>query len=77
MLKIARIGLSVIIVIVATYMLITRNFEFMPYNIFLLSVLMAVMGADELKKGRKGYGYLGIAASLFCFFVTFQVVFFA
>jgi hypothetical protein len=33
---------------------------------------MLVMGAEEFKKRRKGYGYSSISAALFGFFVTFQ-----
>jgi hypothetical protein len=72
LLKILRISLSVIIVTFAIYMLVTKNFEYISYNMFLLSVLMLVIGADEFKKG---YGYLTIAAALFGFFVTFQEFF--
>lgn len=71
MIKILRIVLSVVIIPLALYMLITKSFEWMPLNLFLLSLFTMVMGADEFIKGRKQYGYLNVAVSFFIVFVAF------
>jgi hypothetical protein len=54
-------------------MLITHNFEWMPFNLFLLSLFMMVMGTDEFIKGRIQYGYLNLAVSFFMVFVAFYI----
>ncbi|OMF56864.1 hypothetical protein BK139_14570 [Paenibacillus sp. FSL R5-0490] len=54
-------------------MLVTNNFEWMPFNLFLLSLSMMVMGTDEFMKGRKQYGYLNVAVSFFIVFVAFYI----
>ncbi|MBG9545574.1 hypothetical protein ABE29_23315 [Cytobacillus firmus] len=71
--KIVRIVLSVIIIPLALYMLITNNFEWMPFNLYLLSLFMMVMGTDEFIKGRKKYGYLIVAVSFFMVFIAFYI----
>jgi hypothetical protein len=73
LMKILRIVLSAIIIPLALYMLITNNFKWMPFNLFLLSLFIMVMGADEIIKGRKEYGYLNLAVSFFMFFVAFYI----
>lgn len=73
MIKILRIVMSDIIIPLALYMLITNNFEWMPFNLFLLSLFMMVMGTDEFIKGRKQYGYLNVAVSFFIVFVAFFI----
>ncbi|PAE23282.1 DUF3953 domain-containing protein [Bacillus sp. 7894-2] len=71
MIKILRIVLSVVIIPLALYMLITHNFEWMPFNLFLLSLFVMVIGTDEFMKGRKQYGVLNFAVSFFIVFVAF------
>ncbi|MFD1039687.1 YczI family protein [Virgibacillus byunsanensis] len=45
------------------------------FNPFLLGLFMLVIGIDEFQKGRKSYGYMSIAVSLFAFFVSLQAFF--
>ncbi|UOQ92240.1 DUF3953 domain-containing protein [Halobacillus shinanisalinarum] len=73
--KISKFALSVIIILLSAYMLITKNFDMLPLSNFLLGLFMLVMGVEEFRKGRKGYGYLGVAVSLFAFFVSLQSIF--
>ncbi|MGF9975859.1 DUF3953 domain-containing protein [Viridibacillus arvi] len=68
-----RIILSVIVIALAGYSLITKNFEFMSYLMFFLGAFMLVMGLDELQKDRKRFeGYMCIIVSMFIFFVSIQ-----
>ncbi|RPF50271.1 DUF3953 domain-containing protein [Aquisalibacillus elongatus] len=73
MLKILRIIFSVIAGIFAVYALMTKNFEVYPYMFLFLSLMMLVMGLEELQKGRKGYGWLSIMTFLFVFSGTFYI----
>ena len=58
--------LSVIVVILSGYSLLTQSFKVMPYSMLLLSALILVTGLIELQKNKKEFwGYLCIVVSLF------------
>ncbi|AKO92109.1 DUF3953 domain-containing protein [Priestia filamentosa] len=66
MLKGLRVFLSVIVVILSGYSLLTQSFKVMPYSMLLLSALILVTGLIELQKNKKEFwGYLCIVVSLF------------
>jgi hypothetical protein len=66
MLKGLRVFLSVIVVILSGYSLLTQSFKLMPYSMLLLSALILVTGFIELQKNKKEFwGYLCIVVSLF------------
>ncbi|MCM3537307.1 DUF3953 domain-containing protein [Priestia endophytica] len=66
MLKGLRVFLSVIVVILSGYSLLTQSFKLMPYSMLLLSALILVAGFIELQKNKKEFwGYLCIVVSLF------------
>lgn len=66
MLEVLRIVLSVIVLALAGYSLITKSFEFIPYMILFLGANVLVTGLIELQKDKKGvWGYMYIIASLF------------
>ncbi|MFF2501365.1 DUF3953 domain-containing protein [Peribacillus sp. NPDC058075] len=70
--KIVRIMLTIIVLALSAYLLITENFEFMPYLMLISGAIMLVRGLAELQKDRKG-GFLGfVVVSLFLFFVSIQ-----
>ncbi|MFJ9382701.1 DUF3953 domain-containing protein [Peribacillus sp. NPDC101481] len=70
--KIVRISLAIIVLALSAYLLITENFEFMPYLMLISGAIMLVRGLAELQKDRKG-GFLGcVVVSLFLFFVSIQ-----
>jgi hypothetical protein len=75
LLKNLHIILSITVISLAGYGLITRDFKFQPYMMLLLSLTMLVMGIREFQKGNKGYGWLGIVTFLFVFFVSIQTFF--
>jgi hypothetical protein len=72
LLKIFHIILSITVISLAGYGLITGDLKFQPYMMLFLSLTMSVMGLREFQKGNKGYGWLGIVAFLFVFFVSIQ-----
>ncbi|MGG3556364.1 hypothetical protein ABES23_06875 [Peribacillus frigoritolerans] len=70
--KIVRIILAIIVLALSAYLLITENFEFMPYLILISGAIMLVRALAELHKERKG-GFFGcVVVSLFLFFVSIQ-----
>ncbi len=71
MLKILRIILSIITMGLSVFSLITKNFEYIPYLMLSLGATMLVAGLIELQKNSKEFwGYFGIVASLFVFYVA-------
>ena len=73
MLKALRIILAIVTMGLSSYCIITQNFEFIPYLMFLLGATLLVTGLIELKKDRKEFGgYMCIIASLFTFFVSIE-----
>lgn len=72
MLKILQIILSIIVISLAGYGLITDDFKFQPYMILLLGLTMLVMGLREFQKGQKGFGWLSIVVFIFLLFVSIQ-----
>lgn len=69
-LKILKVILSVIVIALAGYGLITKNFEFMPYMMLFLGVFMLVMGISELQAKKKTSAISFILAAAFLFFVA-------
>ncbi|MFZ3580426.1 DUF3953 domain-containing protein [Virgibacillus sp. DJP39] len=71
MLKVLRIILSISVVTLGSYILITRKMELLPYSLFLVGVLTLVLGLIELKKDKRSFwGFINIGASAFVFFVV-------
>ena len=73
MLKTIRNILSIGVLVLALYGLITKNFEYMPYLMIALSFLMLTTGVIELQKDKKAFwGYMCIGVSGFAFYVSIQ-----
>ncbi|MGJ3194206.1 DUF3953 domain-containing protein [Peribacillus frigoritolerans] len=71
--KIVRIILAIIVLALSACLLITENFEFMPYSMLFLGAIMLVTGLAELQKDRKGFwGYMSLVVSSFLFYVSIQ-----
>ncbi|WP_186673750.1 DUF3953 domain-containing protein [Sporosarcina sp. BP05] len=70
MLKISRVILSVIVIALAGYGLITKNFEFMPYMMFFLGAFILVMGVLELQAKRMTNAIISFLGSAFILFVA-------
>ncbi|WP_253957866.1 DUF3953 domain-containing protein [Metabacillus halosaccharovorans] len=72
MLKLLRYVLSSVVIIIAVYGLITKNFDFQSLMILLLGLLMLVMGFEEINKKKKTLGWLLIGVFIFSLFVSIQ-----
>ncbi|RAS75132.1 DUF3953 domain-containing protein [Priestia endophytica] len=73
MLKRLRNFLSIIVLVLSGYSLITQNFKLMPYFMFLLGAMVLVTGLIELKRDKKeASGYVCIIVSLFAVYVSIQ-----
>ena len=73
MLKTLRIILSIGVLALALYGLITKNFEYMPYLMMVLSFFILTTGVIELQKDKKAFwGYMSIGVSGFAFYVSIQ-----
>lgn len=73
MFKIIRIILAIIVLALAVYSLITKNFELMPYMMFFLGASMLLTGLVDFQKDRKALGgYISIIAAIFIFYVSLQ-----
>ncbi|MDQ0232588.1 YczI family protein [Metabacillus malikii] len=67
---ILRVIFAVIVVFIAGYGLITKNFDFQSYMMFFLSLMMLVMGLEEFRKERKVMGWISIVTFVFLLFVS-------
>ncbi|WP_019377328.1 DUF3953 domain-containing protein [Virgibacillus halodenitrificans] len=75
MLTISRLVLSIIVVIMAAYGLITDNLEILPIIMALLGIQLGLTGFELLQKNKKSFlGYADIIIALFLFFVAIQGV---
>lgn len=73
MLKILRVLLSVIVIMLGSYSLITQNFEVMPYTFIILGMLFLITGSLELKAKREINAIISILAALFILFVAIYI----
>lgn len=76
MLKKFRIVLGVIVLLLAGYGLITRNFVAQPFMMLGLSAFILVGGLTELKEGQKRRGYINLFLSAFVLFILVKSFFF-
>ena len=73
MLKTLKIILSIGVLALAFYGLITKNFEYMPYLMMALSFSILFTGLIELQKDKKAFwGYMSIGVAGFAFYVSIQ-----
>lgn len=75
MLKIIRIILSILIIAIIIYGLITGNYPAEPFMMFLLGVVFIMYAIPELQQRKKiGIFYVFVSALLF-FFVIQEILF--
>ncbi|WP_260631710.1 DUF3953 domain-containing protein [Neobacillus niacini] len=72
MFKKLRIGLGIVVLLLAGFGLITKNFTAQPIMMLSLSAFILVGGLDELKNGRKRRGFISIILSIFVLAVLVQ-----
>ncbi|VDG97668.1 Uncharacterised protein [Lysinibacillus sphaericus] len=70
MLKVLGVVLSVIVITLAGYGLIIKNFEFMSYMFFFLGVFILSIGVRELKAKRSTNAIVSIIGAAFILFVS-------
>jgi hypothetical protein len=75
-LKIIRIILSVIVIVLGIYGLITNNFVILPYTLSLLGVITIIFAISELKQKRKIGGIICILVAMFVFYVVIRTTLF-
>lgn len=74
MLKILHFALSIIVIVIAVYSLMTDDFTYQLIMMFSLSGLMLVMGLRELQENRKAVGWMLVVTCLFVLFVSFAIL---
>jgi hypothetical protein len=72
LLKKVRIALGIVVLLLAGFGLLTKNFVAQPFMMLGLSAFILVGGLDELKNGRKRRGYISIFLSVFVLAVLVQ-----
>ena len=72
MLKILQILFSIITVALASYGLITQDFQLGVYMILFLGLAMLFSGLQEFKKDKKVTGWMLIGVFAFLMFVAIQ-----
>ena len=65
MFKKLRITLGIVVLLLAGYGLITKNFVAQPIMMLSLSAFILVGGLDELKQGIKRRGYISLFLAVF------------
>lgn len=76
MLKKTRIILGIIVLLLAGYGLITKNFVAQPIMMLGLSAFILVGGLTELNEGKKRRGYINLFLSAFVLFILVQSILF-
>ncbi|OLS38518.1 DUF3953 domain-containing protein [Bacillus sp. MRMR6] len=74
MYKKMRIILGIIVLVLAGYGLITKNFIAQPFMMLTLSAFIVVGGINEFKQGRKGRAFVSIAFALFVLIILVQIL---
>lgn len=72
MFKKLRITLGIVVLLLAGFGLLTKNFVAQPFMMLGLSAFILVGGLDELKKGQKRRGYISIFLSVFVLAILVQ-----
>lgn len=77
MLRILIFILAPMVIGLAAYGLITKNFAHQPLMLFFLGLLVLLLGLVEFQKARKISGWMLVAVCLFLVFVSVQVFLYA
>ena len=72
LLKFLQIILSITVISLAGYGLITEDFKLQPYISLFVGLTMLVTGLREFQKGQKGYGWLSVVVSIFILLVAIK-----
>lgn len=72
LLKKIRIILGIVVILLAGYGLVTKNFVAQPIMMLSLSAFILAGGLDELKQGIKRRGYISIFLAVFVFAIAIK-----
>ncbi|RWZ58755.1 DUF3953 domain-containing protein [Halobacillus fulvus] len=73
MLRASRLVLSIVTVAISVYILLTRNFDILPYMLAALGASTLLIGISEVQKDRRNFwGYTSIVVSFLVFYVSIQ-----
>jgi hypothetical protein len=72
LLKNLRITLGIVVLVLAGYGLLTKNFVAQPIMMVSLSAFILVGGLGELKQGKKRRGYISIFLAVFVITVAIK-----
>lgn len=64
--------LSILIIILSGYLIVTQDFRWMSHMMLGVGGLLLVTGLLELQKEKRFWGYASILISLFVFYVSVQ-----
>jgi hypothetical protein len=67
-----RIALGIVVIVLALFGLITKNFVAQPIMMLGLSTFILTGGLDELKQGKKRRGYISIFLAVFVLVIAIQ-----
>jgi hypothetical protein len=70
-----RLILGIVVLLLASFGLITKNFVAQPFMMLGLSAFVLVGGLDELKQGKKRRGYINIFLAVFVLAIFVQSFF--
>ncbi len=73
LLKILRLVLSITVLTLAGYSLISGKHELISYMMFFMGAMFLVIGIAEIKEMRKRIGIFNILVSIFAFYVFLKV----
>ncbi|MGG1676670.1 DUF3953 domain-containing protein [Neobacillus sp. NRS-1170] len=76
MLKIIRIILSIMVVAIGIYGIITPNSNALPYEMFFLGIVIVLWSISELRQNRKKVGIIYILVSVLLFYDAIQNILF-
>ena len=72
MLQTVRYIVQIMVVLLAAYGLITKNFELSPLMMFFLSLMLLLFGLEEHYKKRTMYAWMLFAVSIFALYASVQ-----
>jgi len=72
LLNIIRVMLSVIVIALAGYSLISGNHSIMTYTMLFLGAMIVTMGIAEINEDRKKMRMISFIVSLFIFYVAIE-----
>ena len=75
LLKLSRLLFSVLVIASSVYILITKNFDFIPYLLMALGASTLVIGISEVRLDKRNFwGYVSIAATFVVLYTLFDLL---